>query len=177
MGSSRNKDFNALEAIAPFVPLLVVALAGCGGGPSSASTQTVTSTTASTATLTGGSTGASKTTSSGQSAATTAKAAKAKSSTPAAPSSSATVSPPVSGPVLRRFSGLGNTSLGTIEVSSSEVLVWGAQRPPIQIFTAKGFILVSSGASSGSVVLRRGKYTDVRVASHAGWTIEMRARF
>lgn len=173
MSLSRNKSFNVFGAIAPFA--LAVALAGCGGS-SSTSTQTITSTTASTGAASAGATSASKTASSAQSASTPAKAAKAKSSTSTAPGSSAAASPPASGPVLRRFAGSGNTRLGTIAVSSPEVLVWGAQHPPIQIFTAKGFILVSSGASSGSIKLSRGTYAGVRVATHAAWSIELHAR-
>jgi len=86
------------------------------------------------------------------------------------------VSPAVGGRLLRRFSGSGNTRLGTIAVSSGQVLVWRAQRPPLQIFAANRFILVSSHAFAGNVKLARGSYPGVRVASHAAWTIELRAR-
>lgn len=84
--------------------------------------------------------------------------------------------PPVGGRLLRRFAGSGNTRLGTIVVSSPAVLVWRAQHPAIQIFTAKGFTLVSSHASSGSIQLSRGTYPGMRVASRARWSIELRAR-
>jgi hypothetical protein len=66
--------------------------------------------------------------------------------------------------------------LGTIVASSPEVLVWSVQHPTIQIFTTNGFILVSSGAPNGSIQLSRGTYLGVRVATHAGWLIELRAR-
>jgi hypothetical protein len=61
-------------------------------------------------------------------------------------------------------------------VSSSQMLVWSAQHPPIQIFTSHGFIVVSSHAPSGSVLLSRGSYPGMHVASHGSWTIELRTR-
>jgi hypothetical protein len=84
--------------------------------------------------------------------------------------------PTSSGRLLRRFAGSGNTRLGTIVVSSPEVLVWQARHPAIQIFAANGFMLVSSDAPKGSIHLSRGTYRGVRVASRAGWSLELRSR-
>ncbi|HXP99926.1 MAG TPA: hypothetical protein VN845_07670 [Solirubrobacteraceae bacterium] len=156
--------------------LATLALAGCGGGSSTGTTQTITSTTASTVGAPTGSTSASKTTSTARPESSPAKATKAKAPGSTAPSSSAAAPPLASGPVLRRFAGSGNTSLGTIKLGSPEVLVWGAQHPPIQIFTAKGFILVSSSTPSGHIRLSRGTYAGVRVATRAAWSIELHAR-
>ncbi len=164
--------------------LAVAALAGCGegsGGSTQASAPPASSTTASTATAqrsptgTGSaSTGSSK--ASGGSS-STAPASGAKSSTSGAGThTSSTAAPPAaSGPVVRSYAGSGNTRLGTISVSSPELLVWSAQRVPIQIFTTSGFILVSGRTRTGSVRVARGTYTGVRVASRAGWSIQLHA--
>jgi hypothetical protein len=66
--------------------------------------------------------------------------------------------------------------LGTIVVSVPSVLIWHAQRAPIQIFTSSGFLLVQSATANGNVRLAKGTYRGVRVASHAGWSIELRTR-
>jgi hypothetical protein len=63
-----------------------------------------------------------------------------------------------------------------IVVNVPSVLSWHAARAPIQIFTSSGFLLVQSGASNGSVRLSKGTYRGVRVATHAGWSIELRTR-
>jgi hypothetical protein len=76
--------------------------------------------------------------------------------------------------VLRRFTGSGDTRLGTIVVRSPQVLQWRTARPPIQIFAANGFMLVDSSAPSGSIHLSRGTYRSVRVAAHASWSVELR---
>ena len=81
-----------------------------------------------------------------------------------------------SGRLLRRFTGYGNSALGTIVVRSASVLIWNARHPAIQIFTSSGFMLVNSKATTGTVRLSRGTYRGVRVASDAGWSIELRSR-
>jgi hypothetical protein len=185
MSSSRHRRFDG-AGVAAVLALLACALlagaslAGCGGGSSGTSTQARTPTSGSgagsTNTATASSTGASKTASTARPAPAPAKASKVPTPKPAAPDSTVQAPAPVGGRLLRRFTGSGSTRLGTIVASSSQVLVWKTQHPAIQIFTANGFLLVSSRTSSGSVVLRHGKYTGVRVASRAGWTIELRAR-
>jgi hypothetical protein len=176
MNLSCNKSFTGLAAIMLLVLLAAALLVGCGSGSSTTSTRTITSTTAPTVTVSTSSTGASKTTSTVRPGPLPAKASKAKTPSTTAPGSTTTAPAPANGSVLRRFAGSGNTKLGTIAVSSQEVLVWGAQHPPIQIFTAKGFILVSSGQSSGSIKLSRGTYAGVRVATRAAWSIELHTR-
>lgn len=163
--------------------LLCVALAGCDAGSSGSaatsgqappggagSTDAAKTNTAKTNTATegiaAGTTGAAKATS------TAAPSGGAKQSTPRTP----TPSLPAGGRVLRRFTGSGNARLGTIVVGSRSVLMWRAQRPPIQIFTSKGFILVRGRAAAGSIQVSRGTYTGTRVATHGGWTVELRAR-
>lgn len=59
-------------------------------------------------------------------------------------------------------------------MSVPTVLSWHAQQGPIQIFTSRGFLLAQSSAAHGSVRLSKGTYRGVRVASHAGWSIELR---
>jgi hypothetical protein len=187
MSLSRYRRFDGFGATA--VPALLVcallvgaSLAGCGGTSSDTPTQASTPTgglgAGSTNTAGASSPGASKAASTARRRTAHAKASASKpaASKPAASNSTVQAPAPVGGRLLRRFTGAGATRLGTIVASSSQVLVWKTQHPAIQIFTANRFLLVSSHASSGSVVLRRGKYTSVRVASRSGWTIELRAR-
>ncbi len=172
-------------AFALLATVALAALAGCGEG-SSGSTQAsappASSTAASTATVQTSSTGAAKTTTSSSKATTSSSSAQAsaKGAKTAAPGSSTHGSstatpPPASGPVLRSFAGSGNTRLGTISVASPELLVWSAQHTPIQIFTTNGFILVSGRTSTGSVRLARGTYAGVRIATRAGWSVQLHA--
>lgn len=171
-------------ALALLALLATVVLPGCGEG-SSGSTQASTpasSIAASTVTVQTSSTGAAKTTTSSSKATTSSSSAPtpAKGANTAAPDSSThgsstVTSPPASGPVLRSFAGSGNTHLGTISVASPELLVWSAQHTPIQIFTTNGFILVSGRTSTGSVRLARGTYAGVRIATRAGWSVQLHA--
>ena len=85
------------------------------------------------------------------------------------------LSPSAGGRLLRRFAGFGNRSLGTIVVHSLGVLEWNALRRPIQIFTMRGFMLVSSKAAHGTILLSPGTYRGVRVASASAWSIELRS--
>jgi hypothetical protein len=86
------------------------------------------------------------------------------------------LSPSPGGRLLRRFAGSGNRSLGTIVARSPTVLEWNVLRRPIQIFAMRGFMLVSSKAAHGTILLSPGTYRDVRVASAAAWSIELRSR-
>jgi hypothetical protein len=172
MSAARHKHVGRM-GVSALAALLVVAVGvGCGES-SSSSTGALTRTTAASSSATattraaGGATGTSKTGSDAQSASSAAKTT-AHASVPH-------VTHVVGGRVLRGFSGVGDTRLGTIAVSSPEVLVWTARRGGIQIFTSSGFILVTSHAADGSVRLSRGAYRGARVATHAGWTIELRA--
>ena len=179
MSSSRHRHFGGAGVVSLVAMLAVTPLVGCGGGSSSSSTagsagtsnQTTAPSSGSTSAPTGSTSGTSNATSTGHPAHAPAKSTKAQ-----APNSTQGASPSAGGRPLRRFAGSGNTRLGTIVVSSPAVLVWRAQHPAIQIFTAKGFMLVSSHASSGSIQLTRGTYPGMRVASRAGWSIELRAR-
>jgi hypothetical protein len=180
----RSHELGMLAAPALLATALLAALAGCGegsGGSTQASVPSASSTGASTATVHTGSTGAAKTSTSSSKATTSSSSqAPAKGAKTAAPGSSThssdtATSRPTSGPVLRSFAGSGNTRLGTISVSSSELLVWSAQRAPIQIFTTNGFILVSGRTRTGSVRLARGTYAGVRVATRGGWSIQLHA--
>lgn len=154
-------------------------LAGCGGGGSSGTTETVVVTsggvhTANPAKSPSSTTHTVQTTSTAGRIPTTASTTPSPVAPTPSPTKAASAAP--SGRLLRRYAGNGNTQLGTIVVRSPSTLVWKAEHPPIQIFTAKGFILVNSTAPSGVTRLSRGTYRGVRVASHAGWSIELRSR-
>jgi hypothetical protein len=169
---------------AVLVALFAVALlAGCGGGGgSSGTTDTVVVTSGGTHTAkpakspssTTHTTQTTQTTSTPGNIPTT--ASTTPSPTGSAPSSTkaASAAPP-GGRLLRRYAGNGNTQLGTIVVSVPSTLTWKAQHSPIQVFTSKGFILVNSTAPSGVTRLSRGTYRNMRVASRAGWSLELRA--
>jgi hypothetical protein len=65
--------------------------------------------------------------------------------------------------------------LGTLTLPSPVVLVWHAAGGTTQIFTSSGFMLVNSTAPLGSVRLTPGSYPHLRVASRAGWSIELQS--
>ncbi len=173
MSSPSHKRAGRAAAIL-IVVFAAVLLAGCGGSSSTGgSTQTVVVTSASTPhTTTTAHPGRVATTSTG---ATTPTGATKTSTGAAAPGSSHSTSSLPGGHLLRRFAGFGNTRLGTIVARRESVLVWNAQHPPIQIFTSSGFVLVNSMSPNGSIQLSGGSYQGVRVASHAGWSIELRS--
>jgi|HubBroStandDraft_6_1064221.scaffolds.fasta_scaffold716182_1 hypothetical protein len=172
MSAARHKHVGRIGVSALAALLVVAVVVGCGESSSSSTgalTQTTTASSSATATTraAGGATGTSKAASGAQPTSSVAKATTH--------ASAPHVTHTVGGRVLRGFSGVGDTRLGTIAVSSPEVLVWTAQHGGIQIFTSNGFILVTSHAANGSVRLSRGAYRGARVATHAGWTIELRA--
>jgi hypothetical protein len=175
MSSWRDRHLGVVGVVSIVALLGVTLLVGCGGGSSPAgsagSNQTTAPSDGSMSTVAGTSAGTSNTASTAHPAHAPARSTKVP-----APNSTQGAPPPVGGRLLRRFAGSGNTRLGTIVVSSPAVLLWRAQHPAIQIFTAKGFMLVSSHASSGGIQLSRGTYPGMRVASRAGWSIELRTR-
>ena len=63
------------------------------------------------------------------------------------------------------YAGHGNKAIGTIALKSPVRLTWSAAKPKIQVFTSTGFVLVNSRKSSGSVLISKGTYRGVRVAS------------
>jgi hypothetical protein len=168
--------------------LAAALLAGCGGGGGSGSTVSVTvpaTAPATSAAPSGGGTATSKHAAPGAGApkassapagGTTSAPSGASSASSAGSTSSTPASPPPSGRLLHRYTGTGSGRLGTIVVSAPAVLSWHAQQGPIQIFTSSGFLLVQSAAANGSVRLSKGTYRGVRVASRAGWSIELRTR-
>jgi hypothetical protein len=161
----------------------VALLAGCGGSSSGTTATVVVTSGAAHATSPANSPAGSTT----QTTPATGAAGKIPTTASTRPSSTATPSPAGSAPgstkatsttasnahLLRRYAGNGNTQLGTIVLRTPSTLVWKAQRAPIQVFTAKGFILVNSTAPSGVTRLSQGTYRGVRVASHAGWSLEL----
>ena len=93
------------------------------------------------------------------------------------PTTPTTTSPSHSAtPATRHYAGNGDKPIGTIVVKSPVVLTWTAAKPKMQIFTSKGFVLVNSTASSGSVHLSKGTYRGVRVASGGTWAIVLRPK-
>jgi hypothetical protein len=173
--SSRCPSISRAAAAALAVPAVVVLLAGCGeSSTSSSSASSAPAPTPSAATGTSASstkTTAGAPTTSSPSHSSTSPAAPTGSSTPSATTPAA----PAGVRVLRRFSGHGNTALGTIPLHSPAVLAWSAGQPPMQIFTSRGFLLVNSKGSSGTVRLARGTYRGVRVASRGSWVVELRS--
>ncbi len=156
-------------------------LAGCGGGSSSTGTTDTVVVTSGGARTTNSTQSPSSTTHTAQTTQTTSTAGKIPTTASTTPAPSGSVPSPTkaastapSGRLLRRYAGNGNTQLGTVVVRTPSTLAWKAQHPPIQIFTAKGFILVNSTAPSGVTRLSRGTYRGMRVASHAGWSVELR---
>ena len=106
-----------------------------------------------------------------------ARRTQSHSSTTNHPSAKTHPSPPqiAAGVVLRTLSGTGNAALGKLTEKTATVLQWNGSGSPVEIFTAQGFRLVSSAASSGRVKLTPGEYRGVRIATKGPWTIELRA--
>ncbi len=103
--------------------------------------------------------------------------ASSKAGTGHHPSASAHPSAPEipAGPVLKTLSGTGDAALGLLSEKTAVVLQWNTASPAIEIFTAQGFRLVASPASSGRVRLTPGEYRGLRVATKGPWTIQLRA--
>ncbi len=147
-------------------------IASCGSSSSTTSTagsQTAAIPTTSTGSTQKAGTGAAT----GTSATQTAKSTTTSKAPP--PAASVQVRPAPGGHLLHRYTGHGNKRLGTIVLHGRSLLVWYTRHPGIQIFTSSGFMLVKSGAPSGTVRLSRGTYRGVRVASAANWSVELRS--
>jgi hypothetical protein len=187
--SSQKPSFTAVRglALAAALPVAAIGMAGCGGGSGATSTGGSATTQSGPAIVAAGKGGsgsahtktgaASATGSTPARTASTSAGAPRRSATPTTSSGSGSTHAAGSAPragVLRRFTGSGNTRLGTIVVRSAQVLQWRTARAPIQIFAANGFMLVNSSAPSGSIHLSRGTYRSVRVAAHASWSVELR---
>ena len=176
MSSWREKRVGG-AVLAATMLLAAAVLAGCGGSGSSVSSSSdaTAQTAAASAPTTSTATGATTSTTHSKPAASTQHAPQQPPKASTSPSSKAPAPAP-GGHLLRHFAGSGNAGLGTLVIRSRSVLSWNAAHPSIQIFTARGFLLVSSHASSGSVQLSRGTYTGMRVATRGGWSIELRTR-
>lgn len=79
------------------------------------------------------------------------------------------------GPVIQTYSGVGDGVIGSVKEHSTTVLEWSTPKPPIQLFTARGFLLLDSAAPNGRIRLGRGSYSGLRVAAKGSWTIRVRA--
>lgn len=160
-------------------------VAGCGGsGHGSTTSGTAAQQTASTPAITsagtagaaapkhhgsaGGAHGGSGSAQSSAQAAGHASGASSQAAKPVAP-----VIP--AGPVIHSYSGVGDATIGSVSERSTIVLEWSTPKPPIQLFTSHGFMLIDSHASSGRVKLGRGTYSGLRVAAKGSWTIRLRA--
>jgi len=177
MSSPQRKLSRGVAALL-IVAVAAILFAGCGSSSSSSSAGGVTTATTSSSAATASST-ATAATAPGVSSGARGKQPANTSKTSTGASSSGSVPPAApssSGRLLRKFAGNGPERLGTVVVSVPSTLVWRADHPPIQIFTSSGFILVNSQAASGTMRLSRGSYRGVRVASRAGWTIELRSQ-
>jgi hypothetical protein len=172
MNSWSDRRIGGLGAATLMVLLLVLPLVGCGGSGNSSSTAAAGTPGQSPATS-AGSTGTAAASAAGRPAHGTGSKSTSGAAAHATPPLPAAL---LSGHLLRRFTGSGNARLGTFAVSSPTVLAWRVRHPPLQVFTAHGFILVSSHAAVGVVRLSRGSYAGTRISTHAGWTIELRTR-
>jgi hypothetical protein len=75
--------------------------------------------------------------------------------------------------MIRIITGTHNAKIGTLAERTSVLLVWTASEAPIQIFTSKGNLLLSSHARTGSIRLAEGRYRGLRVASPGAWTLRL----
>ena len=79
------------------------------------------------------------------------------------------------GPLVRMFSGARSQAIGSLSETRSLVIRWNVAKPPIQIYTSKGNLLLSSDRRSGTIRLGRGEYRKLRIATNGHWTIQLRA--
>jgi hypothetical protein len=107
----------------------------------------------------------------------TAQAAARPSATSSPPAQTATAATSVvaTGPVVRRFSGARSQAIGSLSVKRSLVIRWTVAKPRIQIYTAKGNLLVSSDRRTGTIRLGQGKYTGLRIDTSGPWSVQLRA--
>jgi hypothetical protein len=166
--SSHPRALRNTAGLALTAALALIVAAGCGSSSQSSATAGSTATTSKTAGASAPSAASGASTGTPARTPTTSTGASPRSSTPAA-------APAPGGRLLRRFTGSGNGRLGTIVVGAPSTLEWHAGHPGIQIFTSSGFVLVNSQAPTGFIRLAHGTYRGVRVASGAGWVIELRA--
>jgi hypothetical protein len=79
------------------------------------------------------------------------------------------------GPVVRMFSGARSQAIGSLSAKRSLVIHWNVAKPPIQIYTSRGNLLLSSDRRSGAIRLGRGEYRRLRIATNGHWTVQLRA--
>ena len=80
-----------------------------------------------------------------------------------------------SGPLVRMFSGARSQAIGSLSAKRSLVIRWNVAKPPIQIYTSRGNLLLSSDRRSGTIRLGRGEYRKLRIATNGHWTVQLRA--
>lgn len=106
--------------------------------------------------------------------------AKAVTSTLTTSTPHAKPSPPPPKPVTgvgapASLSGNGDQPLPTLLEKTTVVLEYSTSKPPLQIFNLRGFLLVNSSSSTGTVRLTRGTYAGLHVSTKGHWTIKIRA--
>jgi hypothetical protein len=81
----------------------------------------------------------------------------------------------VTGPLVRMFSGARSQAIGSLSAKRSLVIRWNVAKPPIQIYTSKGNLLLSSDQRNGAIRLGRGEYRKLRIATNGPWKVQLRA--
>jgi hypothetical protein len=118
-----------------------------------------------------------------QGAVSAAAASRAPSdSAPARPRGTSTASrtgstqPPsiAAGNVLRTFRGRGNAAIGSLSERVPVVVEWTSTHA-VQLFTDRGFLLVSSQSPRGRIRLAAGRYAGLHIATHGRWRVAVRS--
>jgi hypothetical protein len=78
------------------------------------------------------------------------------------------------GEVLRVLAGDGNARLGSLSERRPVVVEWRSTHP-VQIFTARGFLLLASPSPHGRIRLSGGTYRGLRIATAGRWRIALRS--
>ena len=164
-------------AAAVTVAAVVAVVAGCG---SSAATTTTTATTSKQATA-GTGTKAAK---AHHAAAVHTRHHSHKASATQGPTAIKTQTHPAAqaqqpvvkaGALLSSIHGTGDQAIETLSPKATVVLEWSTTKPPIQMFTTRGFLLLNSPSATGSVRLAHGIYKGLHVATRGTWTLQIHA--
>lgn len=78
------------------------------------------------------------------------------------------------GKVLRTLRGRGNAGIGSLSERVPVVVDWRSTHA-IQLFTDRGFLLLSSQSPHGRIRLAAGRYRGLRIATAGRWRIALRS--
>ena len=75
---------------------------------------------------------------------------------------------------VHRYSGHGNTSVGTVEVPRFAEIFWRTDGGAMHVTSSPPLQIDRGGAANGAATVATGSYANVHIGTRGNWSIEVR---